>query len=140
MERQLLDEKSTFWDEHFMGMARERQASLFTHVLSVVFVRGAFLFGLTGASNHGRCILDNNVEVRCTYVGMRLREVCVWGGIHDHACHSHQTTDLASLQSRDGALRVFAGPGSHSVNKRARGVARFSEQIPGLAMRASRNW
>ena len=40
------------------------------------------------------------------------------GCTHDHACHSHQTIDLASLQSRDGARRVFAGPGSHSITKR----------------------
>lgn len=65
MERQLIDEESTFWDEHFLGMTRERQALLFTHVLSVVFVRGAYLFGLTEASNHGRCILANNKEVVC---------------------------------------------------------------------------
>ena len=37
---------------------------------------------------------------------------------HDHPCHSHETMDLASLQSRDGARRPFAGQGSHSVTKR----------------------
>ena len=44
----------------------------------------------------------------------------VWEGgcTHDHAYHSHQAIDLASLQSRDGARRVFAGPGSHSITKR----------------------
>ena len=30
---------------------------------------------------------------------------------HNLACHSHMTIDLASLQSRDGARRVSAGPG-----------------------------
>ena len=42
-----------------------------------------------------------------------------WGGCtDDHACHSHQIIDIASLQSRDGARRVFAGPGLHSITKR----------------------
>ena len=41
------------------------------------------------------------------------------GCTHDHACHSHMTIDLASLQSRDGARRVFAGPGSHSNHARS---------------------
>ena len=31
---------------------------------------------------------------------------------------SHMTIDLVSLQSRDGARRVFAGPGSQSITKR----------------------
>ena len=31
------------------------------------------------------------------------------------ACHSHMTIDLASLQSRDGARRVFAGPGGNTT-------------------------
>ena len=39
-------------------------------------------------------------------------------GIGDLACHSHMTIDLASLQSRDGARRVFAGRGSKSITKR----------------------
>lgn len=63
MERQLIDDKSPFWDDHFPGMVRERQAGVFTHVLSVIFVRGAFLFGLAEASTHGRSIIDNNTEV-----------------------------------------------------------------------------
>lgn len=63
MERQLIDENSTFWDDHFPGLARERQTGVFTHVLSVVFVRGAFLYGLAEAATHGRCILENNNEV-----------------------------------------------------------------------------
>ena len=43
-----------------------------------------------------------------------------WGGgvLNNLACHSHMTIDLASLQSRDGARRVFAGPGSQSTTKR----------------------
>ena len=32
-------------------------------------------------------------------------------GTHNLACLSHMTIDLASLQSRNGARRVFAGPG-----------------------------
>lgn len=63
MERQLVDEGSPFWDDHFPGLVRERQAGAFTHVLSVVFVRGAFLYGVSEASTHGRCIMDNNNEV-----------------------------------------------------------------------------
>ena len=38
--------------------------------------------------------------------------VCVGGCTHNLACHSHTTIDLASLQSRNGARRLFAGPGS----------------------------
>ena len=34
------------------------------------------------------------------------------GVLNNLACHSRMTIDLASLQSRDGARRVFAGPGS----------------------------
>ena len=33
------------------------------------------------------------------------------GCTHYLACHSHIAIDLASLQSQDGACRVFAGPG-----------------------------
>ena len=33
------------------------------------------------------------------------------GGTHNLACHSHMTIDLASLQSWDGARRVFARTG-----------------------------
>ena len=38
--------------------------------------------------------------------------------LNNLACHSHMTIDLASLQSQDGARRVFAGPGSQSITKR----------------------
>lgn len=62
MERQLVDEDSTFWADHFPGLVRERQAGAFTHVLSVVFVRGAFLFGIAEAATHGRSIIENNNE------------------------------------------------------------------------------
>ena len=39
-------------------------------------------------------------------------------GTHNLACLSHMTIDLASLQSRNGARRVFAGPDSQSITKR----------------------
>ena len=41
------------------------------------------------------------------------REWGLGGCTHGPECRSHQTIYLASLQSRDGARRVFAGPGSH---------------------------
>ena len=40
------------------------------------------------------------------------------GVTHDLTYHNHMTVDLASLQSRDGARRVSAGPGSQSITKR----------------------
>lgn len=39
-------------------------------------------------------------------------------GIYDHACHRHQTLDLASLRSRSTARPVFAGPRSLSITER----------------------
>ncbi|CAM9783801.1 unnamed protein product [Scytosiphon promiscuus] len=62
MELQLIDEDTTFWDDNFPNLSRERQAGAFTHVLSVVFARGAFLWGLAEAATHGRSIIDNNNE------------------------------------------------------------------------------
>lgn len=64
MERQLTDEKSSFWGDNFPGMVRERQAGVFSHVLSVIFVRGAYLYGLAEAATHGRSIIENNNEVK----------------------------------------------------------------------------
>ncbi|CAM9301998.1 unnamed protein product, partial [Ectocarpus sp. 13 AM-2016] len=62
MEMQLIDEDTTFWDDNFPNLSRERQAGAFTHVLSLVFARGAFLWGLAEAATHGRSIIDNNNE------------------------------------------------------------------------------
>ncbi|CAM9236213.1 unnamed protein product [Ectocarpus sp. 6 AP-2014] len=62
MEMQLIDEETTFWDDNFPNLSRERQAGAFTHVLSLVFARGAFLWGLAQAATHGRSIIDNNNE------------------------------------------------------------------------------
>ncbi|CAN0036170.1 unnamed protein product [Pylaiella littoralis] len=62
MEMQLIDEDSTFWDDNFPNLVRERQSGAFTHVLSVVFSRGAFLWGLAEAETHGRSIIENNNE------------------------------------------------------------------------------
>lgn len=76
MEHQLIDEASSFWDDNFPGLVRERQVGVFTHVLSVVFVRGAFLYGLSEASTHGRCIIDNNNEVTYVTVGINGHYCC----------------------------------------------------------------
>lgn len=54
MEMQLIDEDSTFWEDNFPNLVRERQSGAFTHVLSVIFCRGAFLWGLAEAATHGR--------------------------------------------------------------------------------------
>ncbi|CAM9507389.1 unnamed protein product [Ectocarpus fasciculatus] len=54
MEMQLIDEETTFWDDNFPNLSRERQAGAFTHVLSLIFARGAFLWGLAEAATHGR--------------------------------------------------------------------------------------
>eukprot|EP00903_Cladosiphon_okamuranus_P009874 g9380.t1 len=62
MERQLIDEDSTFWGSNFPNLTRERQVGAFTHVLSVVFTRGAYLWGLAEAATHGRSIIENNNE------------------------------------------------------------------------------
>ncbi|CAN0263254.1 unnamed protein product, partial [Laminaria digitata] len=62
MERQLIDEDTDFWEENFPGLVRERQAGAFTHVLSVIFVRGAYLYGVAEAATHGRSIIQNNNE------------------------------------------------------------------------------
>lgn len=60
MELQLIDESSTFWEDNFSNLARERQAGAFTHVLSVVFAQGAYLWGLAEAATHGRrCAMLN---------------------------------------------------------------------------------
>ncbi|CAM9278435.1 unnamed protein product, partial [Hapterophycus canaliculatus] len=40
MEMQLIDEDTTFWDDNFPNLSRERQAGAFTHVLSVIFAGG----------------------------------------------------------------------------------------------------
>lgn len=72
MERQLTDEKSSFWGDNFPGLVRERQASVFSHVLSVIFVRGAYLYGLAEAATHGRSIIENNNEVRARVGGELL--------------------------------------------------------------------
>ena len=54
MELQLIDEDSTFWEDNFPNLERERQVGAFSHVLSVVFARGAYLWGLAEAATHGR--------------------------------------------------------------------------------------
>lgn len=82
MELQLIDEDSTFWGDTFPGLVRERQAGLFTHVLSIVFVRGAYLYGLSEAATHGRAIIENNNEAspvcRAFY---KIKEVTSRAGI-----------------------------------------------------------
>eukprot|EP00904_Undaria_pinnatifida_P008108 jgi/Undpi1/4427/HiC_scaffold_17.g07781.m1 len=74
MERQLIDEETTFWDDNFPGLIRERRAGAFTHVLSVIFVRGAYLYGLAEAVTHGRSIIQNN-RGWTSYLAPRCRRV-----------------------------------------------------------------
>lgn len=67
MELQLIDEASTFWQDNFPNLERERQVGAFTHVLSVVFARGVYLWGLAEAATHGRrcvrvCVCERERE------------------------------------------------------------------------------
>lgn len=82
MEVQLIDEESSFWENHFPNLVRERQAGIFTHVLSIVFVRGAFLYGVAEAATHGQSIIRNNDEdspiCRAFY---KIKEVTARAGI-----------------------------------------------------------
>ena len=53
------------------------------------------------------------------YIIILSRKGVLKGGrvTHNLAFHSHMTIDIASLQSRDGARWVFAGPGPQSITK-----------------------
>lgn len=83
MELQLIDEDSTFWGDNFPNLERERQAGAFTHVLSVVFARGSYLWGLAEAVTHGRrCVGCGALRIlfcscKCTGFRARLRG-CEW--------------------------------------------------------------
>lgn len=82
MERQLVDEESSFWDNNFPGLIRERREGIFTHVLSVIFVRGAFLYNLASASTYGRCIIENNREYSAVCRAFyKIKEVTIRAGI-----------------------------------------------------------
>lgn len=104
MERQLIDEETTFWDDNFPGLIRERRAGAFTHVLSVIFVRGAYLYGLAEAVTHGRSIIQNNSEdtpiCRAFY---KIKEVTSRAGI----AYSSQWTAVSFFWSGRECLFLF---------------------------------
>ncbi|CAM9718085.1 unnamed protein product [Discosporangium mesarthrocarpum] len=81
MEERLVEEDSASWG-HFQGMERERQAGRFSHVMSLVYVRGTTLFGLSEASAHvGMLIEGNQDQSAVSRAYYKLKEVTLRAGL-----------------------------------------------------------
>ncbi|CAM9369314.1 unnamed protein product [Choristocarpus tenellus] len=77
MEEDLVQDVSPSW-VHFLGMTRERQVGNFAYVLSIVYVRGAYLFGLSEASAHvGLLINGNQNRSAVSRAFYKLKEVTI---------------------------------------------------------------